>query len=240
MIDAVCAFGPGYKGPNFNQLCGPLLAKCVEETRSFVDGFRKTWRKTGCTVMADRWTDRNRSLINFLVYCPKGIVFLKSVDATDSSKTADFLFRLFRDVVNFVGPEHVVHFVTDNSSNMVAAGRKLEDEFQSIYWSPCAAHCLNLILSDFGKENIVKTTIAHASSITKYIYNHCYPLYLMRKFTKGHEILHPAKTRFATAFIALQSIYKHKADLQAMVVSMIGQPLHIIRKHKGKSLPELC
>jgi hypothetical protein len=88
-----------------------------------------------------------------LVYCPKGIVFLKSVDATDTSKTADFLFRLFRDVVNFVGPEHVVHFVTDNSSNMVAAGRKLEDEFPSIYWSPCAAHSLNLILSDFGKEN---------------------------------------------------------------------------------------
>jgi hypothetical protein len=53
MIDVVCAFGPGYKGPNFNQLRGPLLAKCVEETRSFVDGFRKTWRETGCTVMAD-------------------------------------------------------------------------------------------------------------------------------------------------------------------------------------------
>jgi hypothetical protein len=41
----------------------------------------------------------------------------------------------------------------------------------------------------------------------------------MRKFTKGHEILRPAQTRFATNFIALQSIYKHKADLHAMVIS---------------------
>nr|XP_034570652.1 uncharacterized protein LOC117835402 [Setaria viridis] len=219
MLDAVCAYDSGYKGPNFNSLRGPLLAKCVEETRNFVDGFRKTWRQTGCTIMADGWTDRKRrTLINFLVYCPKGTIFLKSVDATKSSKTAEFLFRLFRDVVNFVGAEHVDHFITDNASNMVAAGRRLEDEFPSIYWSPCAAHCLNLVLSDFGKENLVKTTVPHASSITKYIYNHCYPLYLMRKFTKGHEILRPAQTRFATNFVALQSIYKHKADLHAMVV----------------------
>ncbi|XP_004980807.1 uncharacterized protein LOC101770125 [Setaria italica] len=209
----------GYKGPNFNSLRGPLLAKCVEETRNLVDGFRKTWRQTGCTIMVDGWTDRKRrTLINFLVHCPKGTIFLKSVDATESSKTAEFLFRLFRDVVNFVGAEHVVHFVTDNASNMVAAGRRLEDEFPSIYWSPCAAHCLNLVLSDFGKENLVKTTVAHASSITKYIYNHCYPLYLMRKFTKCHEILRPVQTHFATNFVALQSIYKHKADLHAMVV----------------------
>jgi len=220
MIDAVCAYGSGYKGPNFNQLRGPLLAKCVAETRNFVDGFRRTWRETGCTIMADGWTDRKRrTLINFLVYCPKGTVFLKSVDATDSSKTADFLFRLFKDVVNFVGPEHVVHFVTDNASNMVAAGRRLEDKFPSISWSSCAAHCLNLILSNFGKEDLVKTTVAHASGITKYLYNHCFPLYLMRKFTKGHEILRPAQTRFATNFIALQSIYKHKTGLHAMVIS---------------------
>jgi len=134
MIDAVCAYGSGYKGPNFNQLRGPLLAKCVAETRNFVDGFHRTWRETGCTIMADGWTDRKRrTLINFLVYCPKGTVFLKSVDATDSSKNVDFLFRLFKDVVNFVGLEHVVHFVTDNASNMVVAGRRLEDEFSSIY-----------------------------------------------------------------------------------------------------------
>ena len=44
----------------------------------------------------------------------------------------------------------------------------------------------------------MKTIVAHASSITKYIYNHCYPLYLMRKFTKGHEILRPAQTRFVS------------------------------------------
>jgi len=192
-------------------------------------------------IMADGWTDRKRrTLINFLVYCPKGIIFLKSVDATDSSKTGYFLFKLFRDVVNHVGPENVVHFVTDNASNMVAAGRRIEDELKSIYWSPCAAHCVNLILSDFGKEDLVKNTVAHASVITKYVYNHCFPLYLIRKFTKGHEILRPAQTHFATNFIALQSIYKYKNELQAMVVSNEWTSCAYYKESSAKKIHQSC
>jgi hypothetical protein len=41
----------------------------------------------------------------------------------------------------------------------------------------------------------------------------------MRKFTGGKEILRSAPTRFATNFIALQSILAHKDELRAMVTS---------------------
>ncbi|PKI66875.1 hypothetical protein CRG98_012741 [Punica granatum] len=117
--------------------------------------------------MADGWTDQcKRTLINFLVYCPKGTVFLKFVDTSDASKTGDMLYKLFREVVLFVGQENVVHFVTDNAANYVAAGRLLEQEFRTIFWSPCAAHCINLILSDIGKLDEVNDIVTHASKIT--------------------------------------------------------------------------
>ncbi|XP_015944766.1 uncharacterized protein LOC107469892 [Arachis duranensis] len=41
----------------------------------------------------------------------------------------------------------------------------------------------------------------------------------MRKFTGGREILRPAPTRFATNFIALQSIFAQKDPLRAIVTS---------------------
>nr|XP_025608049.1 uncharacterized protein LOC112701517 [Arachis hypogaea] len=41
----------------------------------------------------------------------------------------------------------------------------------------------------------------------------------MRKFNSGREILHPAPTRFATNFIALQSILAQKDALRALVTS---------------------
>jgi hypothetical protein len=219
---------------------GPLLTKNVEATKMFAESYRNSWKESGCTIMADGWTDRKkRTLVNFLVYCPKGIIFLKSVDATASSKTGDFLFKLFSDVVRFVGVENVVHFVTDNASNMVLAGKKLEAEFPSLYWSPCAALCLNLILTDLGKLDLVKETVDHASKITRYLYNHCNPLYLMWQFTDGHEILRPAPTRFATNFVALQSIHKQKDALRTMVISKEWTSAPCAKEAKARNFVDL-
>ncbi|XP_057757176.1 uncharacterized protein LOC130976341 [Arachis stenosperma] len=220
MIDAITSMGAGYKGPNYPRVREYLLSKLVEDVRKIIDGYGEIWKQTGCTIMVDGWTDHcRRTLINFLVYCPKGTVFLKSVDVFNVSKTADALFKLIRDVVLFVGPENVVHIVTDNAANYVAAGRLLEAEFPKLYWSPCAAHCANLMFQDIGKLQEVSETVSQASMITKYIYNHFYPLFLMRKFTGGREILRPAPTQFATNFIALQSILAQKDPLRAMITS---------------------
>ena len=84
--------------------------------------------------MIDGWTDCCRqTLINLLVYCPKGTVFLKLIDASHASKTANLLYKVFRDVVLYVGPENVVHIVTSNAANYVATGRLLEAKFPKLY-----------------------------------------------------------------------------------------------------------
>ena len=58
--------------------------------------------------MANEWTDtRHRSVINFLVYCPRGIVFVKSVDALEIVKSTRNLFKLFDEEVKWVGPKKI-------------------------------------------------------------------------------------------------------------------------------------
>jgi hypothetical protein len=109
------------------------------------------------------------------------------VDVSDVSKTARLLHQLFREVVLYVEVENIVHMVTDNAANYVIVDKLLMKEFPSIFWSPCAAHCINLILQDIGKLQLICPVVEHASGITKYIYNHYYPLYLMRKFTGGKK-----------------------------------------------------
>src|SRR5688572_4696929 len=51
MLDAVCAYGSGYKRPNFNSLRGPLLTKCVEEARILLMDFVKL----GGKLVAQLW-----------------------------------------------------------------------------------------------------------------------------------------------------------------------------------------
>jgi hypothetical protein len=141
------------KRPIFHALRGYYLAKVIDEVKIFVESYRETWRKTGCTLMADGWTDqKRRTLLNFLVYCPKGtIFFFKIIDASETLKTVMLLYMSFKEVVLFIGPENIVHMVIDNVSNYVAASKLLVEEFPSIFWSLYVAHCINLILQDVGK-----------------------------------------------------------------------------------------
>ena len=81
MFNAVASYGIGYRGPNYHALGVPLLGDAKREVQLIVDSHCSYWADTGYTIMADGWTDtRHRTLINFLVYCPKGIIFIRSVD----------------------------------------------------------------------------------------------------------------------------------------------------------------
>ncbi|XP_072088132.1 uncharacterized protein [Arachis hypogaea] len=99
---------------------------------------------------------KRRSICNFLVNSPKGKILLYSLDTSDISKTTDKAVKMLEDAVEFVGEENVVQIVTDNAANYKAAGGKMMETRKSLYWTPYAAHCINLILADFEKK--LKTT----------------------------------------------------------------------------------
>jgi hypothetical protein len=101
-------------------------------------------------------------------------VFVKSVDASGIVKDAEMLCNLFCEVIEWVGHENVVHVVTDNAANYVAAGRKIHEKYDSIFWSPCAAHCLNLLLKDISSMPHVAELASKASKVTVFVYNHIF------------------------------------------------------------------
>jgi hypothetical protein len=108
-------------------------------------------------------------------------MFLKSVDVSDQVKDANLLFHLLDEVVEEVGVHNVVQVITDNATNYVVAGRMLEEKHRTIWWTPCAAHCLDLMLEDIGKIEWVKKAVEQGKRIIRYIYNHSWVLNLMRK-----------------------------------------------------------
>jgi hypothetical protein len=95
----------------------------------------------------------------------------------------------------------------------------LEEKHKTIFWTPCVAHCIDLMLEDIDKQEWIKNTIDHAKSITKYIYNHSWVLSLMRKNTEKRELPRPAITRFATHFLTLQSMASQSSNSQKMFAS---------------------
>ena len=100
MFKAAAIVGPGYKPPTYEELRGPILDDEKVDCTSRLEELRRSWEATGCTVMSDGWSDKKgRTLLNFLVHCPRGIMFIKYVDASGQVKDATLLCQLLDEFI---------------------------------------------------------------------------------------------------------------------------------------------
>nr|XP_016466729.1 PREDICTED: uncharacterized protein LOC107789427 isoform X2 [Nicotiana tabacum] len=95
----------------------------------------------------------------------------------------------------------------------------MEAMYPHIYWTPCAADCINLMFGDIFKENPYASVFTKAVRVYSYISQRPPMLNLMRKFTNERNLVRPVKTRFATAFLTLHSFYLQKKNLRKLVLS---------------------
>nr|KYP70105.1 hypothetical protein KK1_009313 [Cajanus cajan] len=116
--------------------------------------------------MSDAYTDKKqRCIINFLVNFSTWTMFIKFVDWSNFMKTREKLFELLDSIVEEIGEEKVVHVITFNGSNYALVARMLE-----IYWTPCVAHCIDLMLEDIGKLPNINNTIFNEESLLLALY----------------------------------------------------------------------
>jgi hypothetical protein len=88
-------FNIGYKGPSYNDLRGPLLQGENTDCPQRLAELRESWEIIKCTVMSDYWTnEKGRSILNFLVNCSRGTMFIKFVDAYAYVKDAQLVCEL--------------------------------------------------------------------------------------------------------------------------------------------------
>ena len=112
--------------------------------------------------MCDGWTGPTKlSIINFMVYCKGSTIFLKSIDASDNIKDNKYIYGLLKDMIKDVCEANVVQIVTDNGLAFVKAGKLLMKKY-NLYWTPCAAHCIDLMFEDIGKRESVSDLITNA------------------------------------------------------------------------------
>ena len=91
--------------------------------------------------------------------------------------------------------------------------KKLLMKNYNLYWTPCAAHWIDLMFEDIGKRESVFDLITYARKITNFIYNHGWLVATMRNVCGG-DIVRPGAIRFVTNYIALTSLLKKRADLK--------------------------
>ncbi|KAG6506774.1 hypothetical protein ZIOFF_032103 [Zingiber officinale] len=123
----------------------------------------------------------------------------------------------------------------DNAANYKAAGEMLMGKRKRLYWTPCAAHCIDLMLEDFEKKiPIHKETIARGKKITTYIYSRTALISLLHHFTKEKDLIRPATTRFATSYLTLGCLNDNKGALIRMFTSKEWKSSQFAKTKDGK------
>ncbi|CAH1427718.1 unnamed protein product [Lactuca virosa] len=228
-------YGKGLKLPSYHEARVTYLKKEVECVEKGLNKYKEEWKKTRCTLMSDGWTDgKQRSITNFLVNSPSGTVFVKSVDTSSFAKDANKLFEILNSIVKEIREENVVQVVTDSTSAYVLAGSKLEQERPRLYWSPCSAHLIDLMLQEIGGGKTFKDTLDKARKLTVYIYRHCVLLSMFRRFTGGQELTRVGVTRFATSFLTLKRFQELKHRMRQLFASNELAESTFTSKDEGK------
>ena len=240
MVEAIASRGSGFECPSHHELGGWILKNSVQEVKNDMDRCRMTWGRTGCSILVDQWsTEGGRVLLNFFAYCPEGTIFLKSFDATEISASAECLYELIRQVVEEVGVGQVLQMITPGEEQYAVVGRRLTDTFPTLYWSPSAVHCIDLILEDFGNLEWISAVVEQARSITRFVYNCSAVLSMVRRYTLGNDIVDPSFSRFATNFSTLKRMVDLKHNLQAMVTSQEWMDCPFSKKTAGLEMLDI-
>lgn len=213
MLQAIGESGKLLEAPTPYELSETYLQREVEEIEAVLASLKRNCCISGCTLITDAWSNRkNRSIMNIVVHCPAGVAFLHSKGAS-TEKHCIYLF--VEDAIKDVGPDNVVQIVMNGVSNNMSAAKTLRLKRPNIFWTSCATHTINLMLSDIGKIKSIQSAITMGRLVTIYIYSHAKSLSLMRDKV-SEDIVRPGATRLATTFLSLSSKREKKKDLQQL------------------------
>lgn len=220
MIEAISSLREGTPGPSYHDLRSWILKDLVHEVRSNVDECSVAWGRTGCSILVNEWNSaKGKTYVNFSVYCSEGTVFLRSADISDAVDSADAIYDCLRETVEEVGVENVVQVITSTEDRYAVAGNRLTETYSTVCWTPCAAHCIDLMLNDIGKLPKVKMILDQAKTISRYIYMNNVVLKMMRKYTYGIDLVDLGYTCSCTDFMTLKRMVSIKHNLQSMFTS---------------------
>jgi hypothetical protein len=105
----------------------------------------------GATICTDGWNNvTRRPLMNVMLSCPAGGIFLVSIDTTGNKKAKAYIAMELKKFIEDVGPRLVTQICTNNATNMLGAMDDNVTTHPHIFKHGCATHALDLIRESGG------------------------------------------------------------------------------------------
>ncbi|KAI5421405.1 hypothetical protein KIW84_045005 [Lathyrus oleraceus] len=110
------------------------------------------------------------------------------------------------DIVEEVGEENIVQIVTDNVANYKLAEQMLMDKRNKLYWTPCAAHCIDIMLEYFE----IKIPMHKEIIVSGYYLNPM--LHYKPNFKADNEVKQGTSSGFERNWSAFEMVHTKKRN----------------------------
>lgn len=123
---------------------------------------RSQYPANGVTIVSDGWSDRrNRPLLNTLASSRGHVEFLDAIDTSGFTKDGVYIAGHLENAIN-------------------AAGKVITNKYPHITFTPCAAHTLDLMLEDIGKQPWASDVVQQSKGLMLFITKYQKILHLFR------------------------------------------------------------
>ncbi|CAI6008659.1 unnamed protein product [Closterium sp. NIES-65] len=234
-VDAAVVYAKPYTLPTPYKVSGSLLDKLRADAEELVRPLKESWKTTGCSLSVDGWTClKSRAMVCVIALNDTAPVIVDMVDSKTAKKTEDYLAGLIGKSISEVGKDLVVQVIMDNASNNRSAAEKLKVEFPGIFITNCAAHCLDLMLHDFGKVKPIKLVLEQVHRVVMMIKGSASAVVLFRELFTKLSLVRPGATRFGMQVIMLRRFLEVKKALPEMVISDEWKGVAVAQKTEGQ------
>lgn len=190
-----------------------------EVLKNTVDHVMKGFKKYGCTIASDGWTNRVEMPIVIATAVSEGTaVFLDSQPSRKNKKSRKFIADFVETAIESVGSENVLQVVLDSASAIEKAAEALEQKFPNIFFNHCAVYGVDLMIEEVAKLDFVQITIEKCSRLVNFLTIHSFTRSYARQLEEKIA-LKLAATRFATKYIMIERLLDINKALKSMVIT---------------------
>ncbi|XP_039169575.1 uncharacterized protein LOC120293865 [Eucalyptus grandis] len=113
-VDAVAKHGSHYKLPCCSVIKTKLVPDLEKEIGEYVANVKKSWVRTGCTLINYVWQREKRSFMSIFAYSIEGVVLLNALEIPSSMLIFDLVEGIPYFVTREIGANNVTQYIIQN------------------------------------------------------------------------------------------------------------------------------
>ncbi|XP_039169553.1 uncharacterized protein LOC104446843 [Eucalyptus grandis] len=235
-VNAVAKHGSHYKLPCCSVVKTKLVPDLQKEIGEYVANVKKSWVRTGCTLINNVWQGEKRSFMYIFAYSIEGVVLLNALEIPSDESTLDLVDEISYFVTQEIGANNAVQHIAGNDKYFFESMPNDDDPY--VYKTTCVAYKTQHLFKKIYEDILwIRNAFDQARAVVTQ--EHDGVLSSMKQFTDYVGLQQSSMIEFYSDYYMLQSIMRLETELRFFVSSPEWLSLGFEKDESGIEVGEI-